>query len=668
MGIKVASDMNKFKNKHSQLAFFSWCSIAILLFVAYWPSLQGPFVFDDMQNIVKNPGVAIHDLSIASLKQALFSNDSGVLKRILPALSFGINHYMAGGFINTWIFKLTGLLIHVINMGLLMWFIFLLWPRFHFPHKNLSKGQVILSVAFIVALWALHPLNVSTVAYVVQRMTSMAAIFVLSGLSVFVYGRLQLEKNNTYGLFYMATGIIGGTALGLLNKENAALLSCYAMVIEFSLFKREELGVSQRWGLKGFYVLFVVIPICLALYYYFISPGNLVASYIGRPFSLEERLWTESRVLWFYLSLILIPDITQMGLFHDDIAVSHSWLQPISTLIAVVSWGCLLLAAYVLRHRWPVFMFAVLWYLVGHSLESSFLPLELVYEHRNYLPSIGVIILFVYCCAGGCRFVLVQGIKQQVILGLSGGLILGMLYTTWLRANYWKSEENIFTSLGQNHSKSPISQYLYAEMLFKTENKPVQAYPYYFKAAELNPDEVAFLVMALLTTPPEVMSAYQRRQKKTALSHAHIVDLVLHKPLSPWALTIFDAAGNCVLSRHKHCLAHISEVIDWLGAVLKSPYTDRRYKRKYRQQLYSLQMMKGHYPAALVTVKALITTYGRAFQYFLMQAEALQSLGKYDEALSILQEAERGVRGRRPDLLKKVKQMQRVILLRKNIK
>ena len=613
--------LDKLTNNSKAALTAMWGFIVLLIFIAYWPSLQGPLIFDDIQNIVQNPLVAIKDLSSASLKQALLSNDSGLLKRVLPALSFGINHYMAGGFTDTLPFKLTNFLVHIVNSGVLMWLISLLWPLLKFP-GHFSKVQIGLSVALITCLWALHPLHVSTVAYAVQRMTSMAATFVLLGLCLFVYGRQLLEQNFSRGLTYMAIGVIAGTILGLLSKENAALLSCYAATIEFSLFKRQSLNTQQKWGLSAFYTVLVVLPLCLILFYYFVSPGNLVASYAGRPFSLTERLWTESRVLWFYLSLLFIPDITNMGLFHDDIALSHGWMQPVSTLVAVIAWAMMLVAALLLRNRFPLFIFALLWFLVGHSMESSFLPLELVYEHRNYLPSIGIIIFIAYILMTGFYALFNQRynarIKRYAGIILAGILIISVTYMSWLRANYWASEKNIFTSIGINHTESAISQYLYGEVLFKTENKPLQAYPHYFKAAELNPGEVAFLVMAVLTTPPEIIRNIQDPQLKQQFSNAHIVDLILHKPLSPWSLTIFDSAGACVLARHRHCLTHTADVIDWLQAVLNSHYINPRYKRKYAQQLYNIQMINGMPDEALKTILKAIASYGRAFQYFLM--------------------------------------------------
>ncbi len=45
-------------------------------------------------------------------------------------------------------------------------------------------------------------------------------------------------------------------------------------------------------------------------------------------------------------------------------------------------WWC----AFLLRRRYPLLLLAVLFFLVGHSMESTLIPLEMVYEHRNYLP------------------------------------------------------------------------------------------------------------------------------------------------------------------------------------------------------------------------------------------------------------------------------------------
>ncbi|MCK5869196.1 MAG: hypothetical protein KAG45_00860 [Methyloprofundus sp.] len=657
-------DTDNFECTHSSLRYLVWAILALFLIVTYWPSLQGPFIFDDIQNIVGNPAVAITDLSFGSLKQALLSNDSGLFKRVLPALSFGINHYMAAGFSTTLPFKLTNLLIHIINSGLLIYLVSLILPLLKFPGA-LSNKQLIVPIALITFLWALHPLQVSTVIYIVQRMTSMAATFVLLGLCLFVYGRKLLTQRFSRGYIFMLIGVLGGTILGLLCKENAALISCYATVIEFSLFSRKYLVSKKKRLLYAFYIVLVLLPACLVLFYFFIAPGNLSASFAGRPFTLMERVWTEARVLWFYLALLFIPDISNMGLFHDDISVSHDWLQPLSTLVSVLAWALVLILAVCLRRRLPIFTFAVFWYLAGHSMESSILPLELVYEHRNYLPSIGIILGIAYLWLWVFEYLFKQcnnlWLRQYGVIAVSGILIISLACATWLRANYWESESSLFTSIGLNHPESAISQYLYGEILFVKEQKPLQAYPHYFKAAQLNPKEVAFLVMAVLTTPPEIISHISDPKLKRSFSNAHIIDLILHKPLSPWSLTIFDAAAKCILARQQYCLAHIRPLISWLQAVLKSRYVTPESKRQYMQQIYHIQMLNGMYKGALETIRKGIIDHGRALQYYLMQADTLQALGQYQEAQAILKQAELGVRGRRQDLLRKVQQMQSIV-------
>ena len=72
--------------------------------------------------------------------------------------------------------------------------------------------------------------------------------------------------------------------------------------------------------------------------------------------------------------------------------------MPASTLLALIAWITVLLTSVYLRNRTPLLLFGVLFFIVGHSMESSFLALEMVYEHRNYLPSMGVFIAFVGCC------------------------------------------------------------------------------------------------------------------------------------------------------------------------------------------------------------------------------------------------------------------------------
>jgi len=120
----------------------------------------------------------------------------------------------------------------------------------------------------------------------------------------------------------------------------------------------------------------------------------LAGRFIGRTFTLDERLLSESRIVWDYVRQLLWPDVSRMGLYHDDYVVSRSLLEPLTTCYAVIGWGLLLLvAACLLRWVWGRYLvFGLAWFLVGHSVESTVLPLELYFEHRNYFPAMGLLL------------------------------------------------------------------------------------------------------------------------------------------------------------------------------------------------------------------------------------------------------------------------------------
>jgi len=649
-----------------------WSFITLLIVSAYFPSLTGPLVFDDQLNITENPDVAIHDLSYQSLKTALMSNDSGQLKRVLPALSFGINHYFAGGFTHTFVFKVTNLVIHLLNSALVFWLAYLLWPKFFIGaqlHEKNTK-RLTITAAAVALVWALHPIQVTTVAYVVQRMTSMAGTFMFLGLCIFVVGRLRLERGISNGLIWMWAGVIGGTVLGLLCKENAALLPLYAGVIEFTLFSGvigpEQPSAGQektRRNLTVFYLLTLVLPVLAALIYWFVYPGGVLDGFAGRTFSLAERLLTEARVLWFYLYMLFVPDITVMGLFHDDLSISKDWLTPWTTVFAVLAWIIVALLAVLLRKQVPAFSFAVLWYLAGHSMESTFIPLQIIFEHRNYVPSFGPIMLAVF----GVLFLLDQvRLKSRVLPFLYGALgligVAGLYYGTLSNAENWRTENGFIASIAKNHPLSPSSQYLYGEVLYKKLKDPFQAYPYYYRAAQLEPDEAGFLVSVAMVTPADVFPSLKQSQKAELIDPQHIADLLKNKPVSAWGLRALDVAGRCVKAKHISCSDHLAMVRDWMKALIANKGMDISQKRHFINELFDIEMQNGLFNEALKTItdaKAADTGFSR---FYLMHADALAALGYLPQAVLVLDEAERKFAQNDPKLKADVERLRRGVL------
>lgn len=618
--------------------------LLLVISFSYQPALHGPFVFDDQVNIVENPAVMLHDLSWPSLKQSLLSNESGLFKRVLPALSFGVNYYLAQGFENTWGFKLTNLGIHLFNAILVFSLIVQLAPKLF--KSSFTPLQAVVPAFFIALLWATHPLQVSTVAYIVQRMTSMATVFILLGLNGMVWARNGLEKGRRFALPCLIIALVAGTILGLLCKENAVLLVLYAATIEFCLYTRQ----GNQKIMASLYAILLGIPLLIGLFLLTTDKLNILAGYYAKPFTLEQRLLTEARVVWFYVQMLLFPDIRVMGLYHDDLPLSKSWLEPISTLVAVFAWGMMLIVACWTRLKYPVLAFAIFWFVAGHLMESTIIPLEIIYEHRNYLPSLGLEVLLVVCLVK-LPPVFGKPIFLPSLLAISG-LFVGL---TFQRANYWASEESLFKSLATHHPQSPISLYSYAELLNKKKNMPAEAYGYYLKAVALNTESASLVIQATLSAP--ITSAID-----PLLDHQRLNNLLGKRHLSPWDLTVLDDATRCVIAKFPRCVDHLQDVRAWLAAAIDNRLLDQDARRGYVNNLFAIEMQFGLPQAALQTVTKAQTQDPRVFQYYLMKADALNAIGQRDAALALINTAERLAQQYNPQLLEGVYRLKNQVL------
>ena len=346
------------------------------LLAVYWAGLHGAFLFDDFQSVVNNAPLRAFDGSIQSLLVAATSGTSSPLGRPLSMASFALNFYFFGD--SPFSFKLTNLAIHIINSVLVLSLAQQLWRRFGYATKSTTS---VAAAIWLSAVWALHPINLTPVLFVVQRMTSLSAFFILSALSLYLYGR---NARNKKGLAAMALCLLVCWPAAILSKETGLLLPIYIFLIEWLL-----LGTFNSVSTRVKWLTLTVIGgllVCVS----WAKWSFITAGYSVRNFDLPERLMTEARVLWFYVRQMLLPAPHVFSLFHDDIAISRGLLAPPATLFAIVGWLAAIGFAMQQRARRPLLAFAVLWFLASHLMESTILPLEIAYEHRNYLASIGI--------------------------------------------------------------------------------------------------------------------------------------------------------------------------------------------------------------------------------------------------------------------------------------
>jgi len=422
-------------------------SAIVLGLIVYFPGITGGYVFDDYVNIINNDKLRSTELSPMGLLQAGWSGQAGPLKRPLAMISFALNYATTGDFIGA--FKITNLLIHFANGVLVFVLLRLILTTRHFrSSENAAKFPAIAAIA--AAIWIVHPINLTSVLYVVQRMNSLATFFSLLALIFYTRGRLCLESGSPGGWCRIAFGAPLALLFGVMSKENAVLSVPLIALIEVCFFRFAACEARDRSLLKIAFGLTVLFPLALAVIYLLIKPEYVTAAYAVRPFTLGERLLTESRVLWYYLFLIIAPRLHEFGLFHDDFPISHGILDPVTTALSIGGIALVIIVACLTLRRRPLVAFAVGWYLIGHSLESSVVALELVHEHRNYLPAVGVIFALTY--AVGVAFH--DRLKPSIVRLMTFSVIGILSGLTFLRAGDWSDPATLALIEAERHPNS----------------------------------------------------------------------------------------------------------------------------------------------------------------------------------------------------------------------
>jgi len=439
-----------------------WRFLALALFVttlAYWPGLYGGWLFDDFPNIVDNHGVQPATGGVASLIKAALSSPASDFKRPLASLSFAAN-YLAGG-LDPFGMKLTNLVIHLLN-GLVM---FLLARRlWQIGAPERSRPEAGQAAALIAAGWMLLPINLTSVLYVVQRMESMANLAVLAGLLGYVIGRQRMLAGSPAlkALALCAASLVVPVAIGGLAKETAVMLPLYALMIEIMLFgfhRPDTPKIDRR--VAALFVIILLLPLLVGLAW--LLPSVLRPdSWTTREFTLHTRLLTEPRVVVDYIGWTLFPLPQWLSFYHDDYVISTGWFTPWTTAGSIAILAALVGGTAWLRKRHPLAALGIALFLACQLLTATILPLELVYEHRNYFASFGLVLavvslLFPLAYSGE------ESPPRPVIRRLSvaalGVLMLSWTCLTAMTAYAWGDPLSLSQELADRGPESPRAQY-----------------------------------------------------------------------------------------------------------------------------------------------------------------------------------------------------------------
>ncbi|HVP80501.1 MAG TPA: hypothetical protein VMV04_21665 [Thermodesulfobacteriota bacterium] len=358
--------------------------IAGVALLAYSNTFHVPFHFDDRPGIVNNPNVQIKVFAWDPIER-LFKNTYKESIRVLSFLTLALNYYF-GGF-NVFGYHLVNLLIHVASGVFLYWFLLL---TFNLSSLKEKYGSISYRVALFSSLiFISHPIQTQSVTYIVQRMASMAGMFYLLSLVLYVKGRLSTGRSR---ILYFG-GVVLSYLFGVFSKENVAILPLFIALYEFYFFQKLDLSP------KGKKILFVLVGALLVLGAIgFFVWGNryiqvTIEGYQYRTFTMSERVLTQCRVVLYYVSLLVYPHPSRLNLDYD-FPLSKTILDPVTTLISILIIAGLVGYSIGIAKRKPVLSFFILWYFGNLVIESSIFPLEMVYEHRLYLPAVGPFVLF----------------------------------------------------------------------------------------------------------------------------------------------------------------------------------------------------------------------------------------------------------------------------------
>lgn len=405
---------------------FTFITLFVALITIYGNSFHCQWQFDDYPNILDNKNVHLELFSWKDIQKTIYGMDiyHGQMNRPLSYLTFALNYLF--GSTNVFGYHLVNFTIHYLAAIFLFLFIYntLQLPVLNARYKKTAYGIAILSVFF----WTTHPIQVTVVTYIVQRMASMAGMFYIMAMYFYLKGRTENETGKRIGYF-----IVCGVAaiFSFASKENAAILPMSLLLYDFFLIQ----GLNHLKRNLMIAVCLLLITFFIALF--FVDISVILEGYKDRPFTLFERLLTEPRIILFYLTLLFYPTSFRLTLLHD-IEISSSLFNPWSTFPAMLIIFLVITIAIIISRKENLIAFCILFFFLNHMIEGSFIPLELIFEHRNYIPSMFLFIPIAILCVHILDYFSYKKSIQLIMSFVIIFIITAQGHTTYIRNDLFK--------------------------------------------------------------------------------------------------------------------------------------------------------------------------------------------------------------------------------------
>lgn len=400
-----------------------------LVLLIYSNTFNSPFHYDDYGNIVGHACIYWDELSLDNLKKLFGTEGEDVPHgRPLALLTFALNYYYSG--LNFQGYHAVNTAIHIISGIFLYMFIY---KTLTLPPVKQRYGQGASWIAFISALlWLSSPVQTQAVTYIVQRMTSMAAMFYLLAFLFYIEGRLSEGRKRWVWWALVAVTFV----LSWVSKPLSITLPVMIVIYEICFF---QVGNFVNVFRSRLFYLVVVITALLTITMIFLFDMEDTIPSIG--FGLKERIFTEARIVFYYVSLLVFPLPERMSLIYDY-PLSRTLFVPVTTVISLVSFILLFVYALSNIRKLPYMSFFMIWVLITLMPEAFITGIRLIFEHRLYLPTMA---FFPLMAIGGYSIWLRSGVNSKmVMIGLFFVTLTAFSVNTYMRNSVWKDSDSIY--------------------------------------------------------------------------------------------------------------------------------------------------------------------------------------------------------------------------------
>jgi Tfp pilus assembly protein PilF len=461
------------------------CILAVIVFLIYSHVLYSPFVLDDTDNIVDN--LRIKDLSN-------FFDFSG--SRYIGYLTFGLNYYFSG--LNPFGYHFVNIIIHIIN-GLLVYSLVALTFKTPVLARTPVFKASFFSPPFVIAIivsliFVTHPIQTQAVTYITQRFASLATLFYLLALVLYIKARLaggeRVAVSPSFLRFYLFSLV--SVICAMKTKEISFTLP-FVLFLYDSVFFTPWRGGRRFLFLIPFLCTVVIIP--LSRIEAAVTIGEVSESGVGRV----SYFLTQMRVIVTYIRLLILP--VNQNLDYDYPIYQSIFEIPVmlSFLFLVSVFAIVLIFLYQSWRRGNPYglliSFGMMWFFMTLSVESSVVPLlNVIFEHRLYLPSVGFIMAVVLVVYGGIewagrRWLGEDGVKGVMLFFLISAVAvtLTLSVATYRRNLIWKDDFTLWSDAAAKSPNNPRTHVNLGVAYYDRGSKD-NAIAEYLKALELKPD------------------------------------------------------------------------------------------------------------------------------------------------------------------------------------